>query len=306
MVQFHAFCMFQCFLFSELEGANLKYMKKIYFLFSVICVATLSSCASIFCGSKAKIVLNDPQQHQPVNITTDCRHYQNVMLPKVVKVKRGFKPSNVKVDSEGYKPADLTVTKRFNGVSIINLGNVLGWGIDAATGAITKPEQKNYFFTMERAKEAVSTPQPVTPIVYVAPVAPTPTTEKAEAKKAVSRENPGQTSLEQTIIRWYIDSDPRGARVFWRVISSVPAEVKNTNETYLMTTPYEETRSFNILGLTYENSRDVTIEIKITKRGYEDQVKRFNVRQAIDQQEISAFFELVPKPEMTTTTTTAN
>jgi len=77
----------------------------------------------------------------------------------------------------------------------------------------------------------------------------------------------------------------------------VPAEVKNTNETYLMTTSYEETRSFNILGLTYENSRDVVIEVKISKRGYEDQVKRFNVRQAIDQQEISGFFDLVKQEE---------
>ena len=48
-------------------------------------------------------------------------------------------------------------------------------------------------------------------------------------------------------------------------------------------TPYEETRAFNILGLTYENSRDVQIEIKVVKTGYEAQVKRFNVRQAIDQ-----------------------
>ena len=75
----------------------------------------------------------------------------------------------------------------------------------------------------------------------------------------------------------------------------MPAEVKNTNETYLTTTPLEETRSFNIQGLTYNNSRDVTVEIKVSKRGYEDQVKRFNVRQALDQQEISGFFELVPK-----------
>ena len=54
-------------------------------------------------------------------------------------------------------------------------------------------------------------------------------------------------------------------------------------------------RAFNILGLTYENSRDVQIEIKVVKNGYEAQVKRFNVRQAIDQQEISSFFMLVPK-----------
>ena len=119
--------------------------------------------------------------------------------------------------------------------------------------------------------------------------------EQGEARKSVSRDNPGQTALEQTIIRWAIDSDPQGARVFYRVLSSIPAVVKNTNETYLMTTPYEETRAFNILGLTYENSRDVQIEIKVVKTGYEAQVKRFNVRQAIDQQEISSFFMLVPK-----------
>lgn len=105
----------------------------------------------------------------------------------------------------------------------------------------------------------------------------------------VNRDNPGETALERTIIRWNFDSEPRGARISWRVISSIPDIVKNTNETYLTTTPYEETRSFNILGLTYENSRDVTIEIKLSKTGYYDQVKRYNVRQAIDQQEISGF-----------------
>ena len=102
------------------------------------------------------------------------------------------------------------------------------------------------------------------------------------AGRSTQKRQPRQP-LEQTIIRWAIDSDPQGARVFYRVLSSIPAVVKNTNETYLMTTPYEETRAFNILGLTYENSRDVQIEIKVVKTGYEAQVKRFNVRQAIDQ-----------------------
>lgn len=97
------------------------------------------------------------------------------------------------------------------------------------------------------------------------------------------------------IIRWYFDSDPRGARIFYRVISNIPNEVKNTNESYMTTTPLEETKALNIPGLTYKNSADVVIEIKVTKRGYEEQVKRYNVRQALDQQEISGFFELVEK-----------
>lgn len=124
-----------------------------------------------------------------------------------------------------------------------------------------------------------------------------PTIPKGQANSRVSRDNPGATKMEETIIRWFFDSDPRGARISYRVISNAPSEVKNTNETYLTTTPYEETRSFNIPGLTYSNSRNVTIEIKISKKGYHDQVKRYNVRQALDQQEISGFFELVPKDE---------
>ena len=122
-----------------------------------------------------------------------------------------------------------------------------------------------------------------------------PTIRAGEATNMVNRDNPGGTALERTIISWYFDSEPRGARIFWRVISSVPDQVKNTNELYLTSTPYEETRSFNILGLTSENSRDVVIEIKLTRPGYMDQVKRYNVRQAIDQQEISGFFDMVKK-----------
>jgi len=129
-----------------------------------------------------------------------------------------------------------------------------------------------------------------------------PTVTDDQASQRVNRNNAGKSEMEKTILRWYFDSDPRGARIFYRVISSVPAEVKNTNETYMTTTPFEETRSFNIQGLTYENSRDITIEIKVSKRGYEDQIKRFNVRQALDQQEISGFFELVKKEAVETDT----
>lgn len=118
-----------------------------------------------------------------------------------------------------------------------------------------------------------------------------------ETQKVVSRDAPGQTALERTIIRWYFESQPQGARIYWRVISSIPDQVKNTNELWLGNTPFEETRSFNIQGLTYENSRDVQIEIKVRRQGYIDQTKRFNVRQAIDQMEISSFFDMIKAEE---------
>ncbi|MCI9244541.1 MAG: hypothetical protein HFJ82_03425 [Alistipes sp.] len=242
-----------------------------------------TSCATMFSGTKSRITLTNDSVEVPVELTVDGKKQSDVYFPTQVKVKRGFKPSRITAQAPGYEDGHVSVRKKFNGKTLWNiiLGGIPGFAVDAATGAITKPDSETYYVPMRRKEE---------PANYVElPV------RTSEPEGRVSRDNPGETDLERTIVRWYFDSDPRGARIYWRVISSVPAEVKNTNENYLMTTPFEETRSFNILGLTYENSRNVQIEIKVSKRGYEDQIKRFNVRQALDQQEISGFFELVPK-----------
>lgn len=102
----------------------------------------------------------------------------------------------------------------------------------------------------------------------------------------------GDTALEHTVIRWYILSAPQGADVSWRVVSSTP-DVANTNSNFVGTTPYESTESFDIKGLTYDNSGNVQIEVTCEKAGYLTQRKRFNLRQAIDQKEISAKFNLI-------------
>ena len=258
-------------------------MKKLV-VFS-LCIAILTSCATIFNGSKARVVLADEKVTDPGDLTGDGAKYPNILLPARVKIKRGFKDTKVVAEARGYNSSSVDIHKKFNGTTLWNiiLGGIPGMAVDAATGAMMKPESNFYNLNM----------QPATLKNYVED----PTIMAGEASNMVSRDKPGQTALERTVIRWYFDSDPRGARIYWRVVSSIPAVVKNTNETYLMTTPFEETRSFNILGLTYENSRDVQIEIKVSKKGYEDQVKRFNVRQAIDQQEISGFFEMVAKEE---------
>ena len=113
---------------------------------------------------------------------------------------------------------------------------------------------------------------------------------KEEPRKQV--EGYGNTALENTILRWDVQSRPAGADVFWRVVSKTPS-VKSTNNKYLQTTPYEATKSLDIRGLSYENSGDVRIILRCEKEGYYPQEKEFNVRMIIDQEEISAFFRLV-------------
>ncbi|MBQ0006382.1 MAG: hypothetical protein KBS57_03145 [Alistipes sp.] len=115
-----------------------------------------------------------------------------------------------------------------------------------------------------------------------------------EPHKKVSGQ--GDTALEQTIIRWDVQSRPQGADLFWRVVSKTP-EVKSTNNKYLNTTPYEATKSLDIKGLDYQTSGNVRIILRCEKDGYLPQEKEFDVRMIIDQEEISAFFRLVKEDE---------
>lgn len=117
---------------------------------------------------------------------------------------------------------------------------------------------------------------------------------KDEPNKQV--EGNGDTALEQTIVRWDIQSRPQGADIFWRVVSKTP-EVKSTNNKYLMTTPYEATKALDIRGLTYQTSGNVRIILRCEKDGYMPQEKEFDVRMVLDQEEISAFFRLVKEEE---------
>lgn len=253
-------------------------MKKAKFFIAAMAVLLLTSCASIFSGSRAKVTVVNDDIMTPVNLTYDGKTDRNVFLPYTMKIKRGFKPTTINASTKGYDDVSVDVKKTFNGTTLWNLllGGVPGGAIDAATGAMMKPQSKEIFLPFKPRGENNSS-----------------LVDTEDAQERVTRDASGKTSLEKTIIRWFFDSEPQGARIMWRVISSVPDEVKNTNELYLGTTPYEETRGFNIVGLTESNARDVQIEIKVRRKGFIDQTKRFNVRQAIDQQEISAFFDLV-------------
>ena len=248
-------------------------MKKIY-------LALIASCLLLVSCGVGKVNTPVSQVYTPVTVESipgNAKVYVNdrlvsnttpasISLPLYQFTSQGFdsesrKGINLKVVKEGYNIYERTVKPQ---TRILNNTAVWQW----PNGILC-----------ELKKNSVYETDPTIPI--------------GAATERVTRDNPGQTSLERTIIRWYFDSAPQGARIFWRVISSVPNEVKNTNELWLGSTPFEETRSFNIQGLTYENSRDVQIEIKVKRKGYIDQNKRFNVRQAIDQQEISSFFDMV-------------
>lgn len=207
-----------------------------------------------------------------------------------INLKNQLKGKRVEAVKDGYTAQNFMLDSKIRGRFWWNIFlGIIPAAIDVATGKMMVYSNDVYDVTLQKDENAPAQAEPVVAVEQQ------PQPQAQPTGQVVNRNTPGNTDMEKAVIRWYIDSEPRGARISWRVISNVPAEVKNTNETYMTTTPLEETRSLNILGLTYENSNNVTIEVKIEKRGYETQVKRYNVRMALDQQEISSFFELVPK-----------
>lgn len=121
----------------------MKTKLKINLVIATMLLLTFSSCSTIFCGTKKKITL-ESNVKEAQYIEVDGRRYNSVTFPYTVKVDRGFDTSVIKGVAEDNSTATVYVDKKFNAVSIINLLDILGWGIDAATGAIMTPEYKGY------------------------------------------------------------------------------------------------------------------------------------------------------------------
>ena len=103
----------------------------------------LCSCATAFCGSKARVTF-ESDITEKATLTIDGRKHTNVTFPYTTKIKRGFDDTVVKAEAPSYQTETVFIEKSFNAASVINLCDILGWGIDATTGAITKPEFNIY------------------------------------------------------------------------------------------------------------------------------------------------------------------
>lgn len=90
-----------------------------------LCISlTMCSCATIFCGSKAKITF-DSNISEKANLTIDGRKHTNVTFPYTTKIRRGFDETVVKAEAPSYTTETIIINKNFNAVSVINLIYIL-------------------------------------------------------------------------------------------------------------------------------------------------------------------------------------
>lgn len=120
-------------------------MKNIIFAFSIISLL-MTSCASIFTGTKDRITFNST----PAGATIYKDGVEQCKTPCTVLLKRSLGDTEIEYKLDGYETRIITLDKKFNVISVINLGNLIGWGIDALTGAIMKYDKKVYDITLSK------------------------------------------------------------------------------------------------------------------------------------------------------------
>lgn len=75
----------------------------------------MSSCASIFCGSKAKVTF-DGEISEEATLTIDGLKHTNVTFPYTTKIRRGFDETVVKIESPNYTASPIIINKNFNAI----------------------------------------------------------------------------------------------------------------------------------------------------------------------------------------------
>jgi hypothetical protein len=108
----------------------------------VLCLSAFlfSGCATLFTGTKDTIHFDST----PSGAMVYKDGLEICKTPCSMPIKRSLNETDIEYRLDGYETRIFTLDQEFNVVSIINLGNLFGWAIDAATGAIMRYDRKSY------------------------------------------------------------------------------------------------------------------------------------------------------------------
>lgn len=113
-------------------------MKKFIFLGTIALM--LSGCATIFTGTKDTIYFDS----DPEGATVYLDGLEICRTPCSYRVGREFNGVDIQYKLDGYEARIFSLDQEFNVISVLNLGNPLGWAIDMISGSIMRYDRKAY------------------------------------------------------------------------------------------------------------------------------------------------------------------
>jgi hypothetical protein len=130
-----------------MEGIS---MRKIMLLGSLLTIALLwMNCATILSGTTDKIMIES--EPDGAKILIDGLEYGRT--PATITVKRdAFQDKQVVLKLEGYEQRVFILQKDFNAIAILNLGSLVGWAVDFASGAVMEYSPRYYSIELTEKK----------------------------------------------------------------------------------------------------------------------------------------------------------
>ena len=121
-------------------------MKLKLFSFLLDGVLLLTSCASVFTGSKRSVLF----ESNPAGAKVYVNGMEQCIAPCNIKVK-----NNDRVDFrlDGYNERVVVMDADFNLVAILNGFSIIGWGIDALTGSLQRVNTKYVKVDLEKGSK---------------------------------------------------------------------------------------------------------------------------------------------------------
>lgn len=110
---------------------------------SLVLVVLLTSCATIFTGSKRTVLF----ESNPSGAKVFINGMEQCVTPCNAKVKND---DRVDFRLEGYKERVVVMDANFNLVAILNGFSIVGWGIDALTGSLQRVNTKYVKVDLEK------------------------------------------------------------------------------------------------------------------------------------------------------------
>lgn len=114
----------------------------------------MTGCATLFTGTKDVISFNSTPSGAVIYIDG----VEQCITPCEIDVKRSIQAKTVEFKLDGYETKLITLSRDFNIVSVLNLGNLFGWAIDAVTGSVTKYDKKSYNVRFDSKTSSVINP----------------------------------------------------------------------------------------------------------------------------------------------------
>ncbi|WP_298764081.1 PEGA domain-containing protein [uncultured Polaribacter sp.] len=118
--------------------------KKLSIIAMAMTIMLTTSCASIFTGSKRKVMF----ESDPPGAKVFVNGFEKGQTPIQLKVKA---EDRIDFKLENYKEKVIVMDSKFNLVSILNGFSIIGWGVDALTGSLKRVDTKYVKVTLENS-----------------------------------------------------------------------------------------------------------------------------------------------------------